>query len=72
MPTSPNLSDDFAWSTSDVFVSNNGAGPLRARILCIADDVAQMERWPARGGRAFTFSLPVRYLVSTRCGWVRR
>ena len=62
---------DFEWDLSDRFLSNRGHGPLVARILCIVDDVAKMERWHKKSGpqRAVRFNVPVKYLMSDNCGW---
>lgn len=65
----PNLD----WNLSDRFYSNNGAGPLTARILSVADNRVMMERWvgrtPTPRGRPVRFSLSVSFFRSERCGW---
>lgn len=60
----------FDWDTSDRFISNNGTGPLIARILAVADGKARMERWHRRNPKRTTqFELMIRFLQSTACGW---
>lgn len=67
------MSDDFSWGTEDRYRSNNGTGPYWARILCVANDIATMERWRGAkhgpSGRVTRFSLSVSFLLSPRCGW---
>ena len=66
---------EFDWGGSERFRSNNGLGPLRARILCIADGVVTMERWAGdkqeRAKKFVRFDLPLSYLKSKSCGWRR-
>lgn len=61
------------WNQSDRFYSNNGAGPLTARILCVADNRVMMERWrgrtPISRRRPVRFDLSISYFMSERCGW---
>ena len=57
------------WNREDIYLSNSGCGPLIARILCIANGVATMERRPKKGKLWQRFQLPVKYLKSPRCGW---
>ena len=62
--------EQFEWDSDKIFVSNNGAGPLAARILCVADGVAKMERWnKKRPVNRTRFTLPVWFLSSPQCGW---
>lgn len=67
---------DFEWGTDDRYRSNNGAGDYRARILCVVDGVAHMERWRGskgpEGKRLERFYLNVDFLKSGRCGWKRQ
>lgn len=72
MPPHPGTKEmrGMEWSKEDVYLSNNGTGPLIARILCIANGVATMERRNKRGKRWQRFELPVKYLTSKKCGWV--
>ncbi len=50
--------------------SNNGKGPLMARIVRVVGDVATMERWnPSRPRRREQFTLPLAFLSSPHCGW---
>ncbi len=58
-----------AINRGDHFTSNNGSGPLLARITGIAQGVAYMERWKNGSTYKTAFTLPVRYLLSPRCGW---
>lgn len=55
------------------FLSNDGAGPLSARLLWIAGDTARMKRWRGReydkSTKVVYFELPVRFLSSKKCGW---
>lgn len=63
---------DFSWKNTDRYLSNNGCGPYEARILCVIDDVATMERWLIKSGEkkhATRFELPVKFLQSDTCGW---
>lgn len=66
------MSVDFTWCESDRFKSNGGHGPLVARIVDEKGDSLIMERWNAKSPkRRTTFVLPVKYLMSPRCGWKR-
>lgn len=60
----------FEWNLSERWFSNDGAGPLVARITAVVAGIATMQRWhrksPARQTR---FELPVSYLCSQACGW---
>lgn len=39
---------DYQPAVGDVFVSNYGRGPLRAKIIAIEDGKAKMLRWHGR------------------------
>lgn len=61
---------EFEWDQHDVYVSNDGNGPLRARILCVSEGVVKMERWhPNTPDRRDRFELSLDYLTSPKCGW---
>ena len=51
--------------------SNDGTGPLRARIVAIyADTSVKLERWhPRTPDRTTPFCLTVNFLRSRVCGW---
>ena len=58
------------WNTTDVFRSNDGAGPLRARILLWARGKVEMERWHQKSpSRRVRYTLSERYFTSPSCGW---
>lgn len=61
----------FNWGTYDRFMSNHGAGPLMARILCVSNGMVRLERWnranPTKG-RA-TCEVSLKYFTSRACGW---
>jgi hypothetical protein len=61
------------WGLSDRWISNNGRGPYRARILCWTDAGIKMERWLAKTGetraRRERFTLTERFFLSESCGW---
>ncbi len=57
------------WSPDDIYRSNNGHGPLRARILSVSHGKATMERWNEKGSRKDRYEISVAYLMSPRCGW---
>ena len=54
-----------------LFRSNNGAGPLLARILAVKDGIVYLERWTEKGKRRTRFTLTEKFLQSPRCGWKR-
>lgn len=62
---------NFEWDRLDVYRSNEGAGPLKARILCVGDGYVHMERWKRSQESAVRFSLPIKFFLSDRCGWKR-
>lgn len=70
--TRVSTAEAFDWSHEDRYISNDGKGPLVARILCVSRGVADMERWPLRGGARVRFTLPVKFLRSTSCGWRKK
>lgn len=55
------------------FLSNDGSGPLRARVLWIEGGVVRMKRWRGReydkGTRVTYFELPKKFFSSPTCGW---
>lgn len=63
------MNEPFQWNQSDRYRSNNGAGPLTARILRVVDGAATMERWHTDPRKAVRFELLVSFLQSERCGW---
>lgn len=60
---------NFEWDQTDRYRSNDGAGPLTARILCVTNDEVLIERWHHRASKAKRFRLPLRFFLSPRCGW---
>lgn len=54
-----------------VFVSNDGRGPLRARIVEVLPyGNVRMQRWHKKSPSRLTyFTLPARFLESPSCGW---
>lgn len=62
---------DFDWSSDERWRDHDGRGAMVARILCVANGLVRMERWPRRGGRRTRFWLPLQYLLSPACGWRR-
>jgi hypothetical protein len=59
----------FEWDQNDRYRSNNGVGPLLARILCVTDKTVKMERWPEKGAGRTRFELSIKFFRSPRCGW---
>lgn len=61
----------FEWNQEDRYISNHGAGPMVARILCATDKTVTMERWMKMRpeGRRTRFELPTGFLRSPSCGW---
>lgn len=54
------------------FVSNDGKGPMRARILEVTEAGVAMERWHVNAKRNTAyFVLSLEFLLSPRCGWKR-
>jgi hypothetical protein len=62
----------FEWDQNDRYRSNDGDGPLVARILCATNKAVTMERWTPKSPRRRTrFELPLKFFTSPRCGWRR-
>jgi hypothetical protein len=61
----------FEWSHEDRYMSNDGRGPLMARILCATEKIVTLERWNAKNKRPkhLTFPLSLKFFTSQRCGW---
>ena len=62
----------FEWNHEDVYLSNNGRGPLKARILCATDKTVTIEWWkkPGRKNQKRTrCKMPLTFFNSPRCGW---
>lgn len=58
--------------TTEIYFSNNGDGPECARIISIVNGIAFMRRWLWKNERyAKRFSLPMWFLKSQSCGWVK-
>lgn len=53
------------------YVSNDGRGPDRARIVLIIGDTVHMERWRDGQKNPVAFELPRWFLDSPACGWRR-
>lgn len=66
------MTDALDWDVTDRFISNNGAGPLVARILYVGDGVAHLVRTrKMHGAFSVRFELPISFLKSKSCGWRR-
>lgn len=61
----------FEWTHKDRYRSNDGKGPLVARILCATDTTVKLERWNEKrpDSRRTTFELPLKFFCSRLCGW---
>ena len=57
------------WNQQDRFRSNDGVGPLTARILCATDREVTMERWHGNWRKAKRFVLSLKFFMSPACGW---
>jgi hypothetical protein len=58
------------WDSRDTWLSNYGAGPIKARILCVVDGTVTMIRSTRPGGPlTHRFQIPESYMQSPRCGW---
>lgn len=61
---------DAGWRYSDT------SGTLAARVVCVADGMLRMERWPKKNPRRITkFEIPVGVAatdLSTIRGWTRQ
>jgi hypothetical protein len=56
----------------DGYISNNGFGPLRARIESIADGKVYLVRTKSKKADfKVRFTLPERFFKSSSCGWKR-
>lgn len=60
------------WSMNERFRSNNGKGPLIARIVSKTEDTLTMERWYEKRPHSIRvqFQLPAWFLGSPTCGWM--
>lgn len=58
-------------NTTIEYRSNNGKGPLRARLVAADNRTVTLERWDERSKRKrrTVFKLPRRFFVSASCGW---
>lgn len=63
----------FEWSHEDRWMSNNGKGPMMARVLSATDKIVHLERWNSKNKRPRPkqFPLSLRFFTSERCGWKR-
>ena len=59
----------FEWDQNDRYASNEGKGPMVARILCATDKTVTIERWRVNGKQVRRFELPLKFFLSDRCGW---
>lgn len=52
--------------------SNNGKGPMVARIIGVTNESVKMERWYEKNPRSrrVSFELPISFLDSPSCGWM--
>jgi len=64
---------DLTPDLGDVYVSNCGAGPIRAVVRENKDGRVLLLRWDHSlpRGRCTWFTLPARFFSSPACGWVR-
>lgn len=62
-------SEEIDWSITDRFRSNDGTGPLTARILSVSRGIVRMERWRNDPKKTVRFELSERFFLSPRCGW---
>jgi hypothetical protein len=58
-----------------LYRSNNGAGPVMARVLSADDAAVTLERWNGqwdeRDSRVRTqFTIPMSFFLGKTCGWV--
>ena len=65
---------EHAWDKETIYVSNEGRGPLRARVLDVNQRRARLERWDKKSpNRRTLFSLPAWFLWEAEaCGWRER
>jgi len=63
----------FEWSQEDRYMSNDGRGPVMARILCVDGKIVTLEKWNSKSQkpRNETFRLSLKFFTSDRCGWSR-
>lgn len=60
----------FSWDTRDRYRSNNGRGPLVARILSCTDTHITIEHWPEHNpGMTAQATLTLRFFLGPTCGW---
>lgn len=61
----------FKWSPNDRFRSNDGKGPMVARILAETPKYLEMELWNERSKnpRRRQFKLSAKFMASPTCGW---
>lgn len=61
----------FEWSHEDRYLSNNGRGPMMARVLCATDKIVKLEKWntKSKNPRRESFPLSLKFFTSPRCGW---
>lgn len=59
------------WHPEDRYLSNNGSGPMMARILRATDKIVTLEKWNTKSKRPRrdSFPLSVAFFTSPRCGW---
>jgi len=62
---------DFRWDHNDRYLSNDGKGPMMARILCATDKIVKLERWnmKSKNPRKKSGTLSIKFFTSDRCGW---
>lgn len=54
-----------------LYKSNNGRGPLCARVIADDGEFVTMERWNEKRPKRTTFQMPRWFLGSPACGWKR-
>jgi len=61
----------FEWSQEDRYLSNDGRGPIMARILCVDGKIVTLEKWNSKSKkpRKEAFPLSLKFFTSDRCGW---
>jgi hypothetical protein len=62
----------FKWNLNARYRSNNGKGPMIARIVGVTETHLKMERWYEKRphSRRVPFELPISFLDSPSCGWM--
>lgn len=65
------MGERFEWSHEDRYLSNNGKGPLVARIVCATDKEVTIQHWNIRNpdGRRRKAVLSLSFFRSRKCGW---